>query len=209
MLGKRALNKQKKYYDFLAAATKLFTAKGVENTTMQEIAEKAGAVTKTLNRYFPTKNLLISALITEEERLSFKRVEIKFNNKIKNFEDYITDLIDAYFDYDNIINNVYVRREFEAAKICNYRANHINMSFNPPSDIISFISKALDKGINNSFLINEAPIFNLRNSIHAIALLNYHRALAGLFSARIEALETLKSDISFVIAPFSKVAVRR
>jgi AcrR family transcriptional regulator len=47
---------------FLAAALKLFTANGVQNTSTAEIAKEAGTAAGTLFLYFPTKRDLINEL---------------------------------------------------------------------------------------------------------------------------------------------------
>ena len=48
---------------FLNAALKLFTEKGVQNTSTAEIAREAGTASGTLFLYFPTKQQLINELV--------------------------------------------------------------------------------------------------------------------------------------------------
>lgn len=57
----RSLSPEKRE-SYLAAALKLFVARGVENTTTAEIARQAGTAAGTLFLYFPTKQHLINEL---------------------------------------------------------------------------------------------------------------------------------------------------
>lgn len=58
----RELNSEKRER-YLGAALKLFTTKGIQNTSTAEIAKAAGTASGTLFLYFPTKIQLINELI--------------------------------------------------------------------------------------------------------------------------------------------------
>lgn len=51
--------------DILAAAAKLFAAKGYQETTMKEIADAVGVQKATLYAYIPSKEALLAELLTE------------------------------------------------------------------------------------------------------------------------------------------------
>lgn len=56
--------KQQRLIDILAAAERVFTQKGIEKTTMQDIAKDANIGIATVFRYFPKKEKLIVAVAT-------------------------------------------------------------------------------------------------------------------------------------------------
>jgi AcrR family transcriptional regulator len=58
-MGLRELKAERTKAALSAAATELFLAQGYDDTTMEQIAERAEVGTSTLYRYFPTKDLLL------------------------------------------------------------------------------------------------------------------------------------------------------
>ena len=67
-----SLREQKKVRarsDILAAANTLIARKGYENTTMREIADAANLSYQTLYNYFPSKALIVQAMLTDVGRL--------------------------------------------------------------------------------------------------------------------------------------------
>ncbi|WP_455660294.1 TetR/AcrR family transcriptional regulator [Pradoshia sp.] len=63
-LGTRELAKKKRRETILEEAEKLFLHKGIDNTTMDEIAKEAGIGIATLFRYFPKKEIIIETVAT-------------------------------------------------------------------------------------------------------------------------------------------------
>jgi AcrR family transcriptional regulator len=67
-----SLREQKKVRarsDILAAANRLIARKGYENTTMREIADAANLSYQTLYNYFPSKALIVQAMLTDVDQL--------------------------------------------------------------------------------------------------------------------------------------------
>ncbi|MGV3713073.1 TetR/AcrR family transcriptional regulator [Pseudolysinimonas sp.] len=58
-MGLRELKAERTRAALSAAATELFLAQGYDDTTMEQIAERAEVGASTLYRYFPTKDLLL------------------------------------------------------------------------------------------------------------------------------------------------------
>jgi len=201
--GKRERNKQQKYFDFLTVASRLFEEKGVENTTMLEIAAKSASVTQTLNRYFPTKNALVLALLKEDDRVSIKRMELKAKKLPDDPIEGIIDLFRAYVDYADIINKITVWREYESIRVSQY--GNINDDINADnlrSDIVGIIQNVLNQFAKDGLLIAGCSINEITNAIHAFALLNYHKTLRGNFSSDDEAVASLRSSVAFIIRPY-------
>ncbi|WP_050615104.1 TetR/AcrR family transcriptional regulator [Bacillus testis] len=70
--------KQKRNNAILYHAEKLFLRKGIDNTTMNDIADHAGIGIATLFRYFPKKDQIILAIATEKIHImldEFYRIE--------------------------------------------------------------------------------------------------------------------------------------
>ncbi len=59
----------------LSAARRLFARQGVVETTMDDIARVAGVSRPTVFNYFPSKNLLLAALVQEMETRFLKLIE--------------------------------------------------------------------------------------------------------------------------------------
>jgi AcrR family transcriptional regulator len=63
----------------LSAARRLFARQGVAATTMDDIARGAGVSRPTVFNYFPSKNLLLAALVHEMEARFLKLIEAQFD----------------------------------------------------------------------------------------------------------------------------------
>ena len=92
-------NKKNKKNKLLSAAFELFTNKGVNNTSIQEIADKAGVGKGTFYLYFKDKYDIQEYLTTEKSRELFesalKNVEGK---KINDFKEKLINVIDYVID---------------------------------------------------------------------------------------------------------------
>jgi AcrR family transcriptional regulator len=63
----------------LSAARRLFARQGVAGTTMDDIARLAGVSRPTVFNYFPSKNLLLAALVHEMESRFLRLIEAQFD----------------------------------------------------------------------------------------------------------------------------------
>lgn len=97
--GKTEEKKQGKENSIFASALRLFTEKGINDTTIEEIAKEAGVGKGTFYLYFKDKYDLQEQLIT---RQSYKLFHDALNNlnkqKINNFYDQIIFVIDYVID---------------------------------------------------------------------------------------------------------------
>ncbi|TCQ74736.1 TetR family transcriptional regulator [Ochrobactrum sp. BH3] len=203
MAGKRELNKQKKYYDFISAASRLFEEKGVEHTKVSEIAEKVATGSKTLHRYFATKNTLILAILIEDDIMSLKRLELRLKKLPDHPVDKVVEMLSVYVDYGSIIKNVSVWREYESVRILEYN-NQLNKedSTKLRLSIIDLIKSVLMQCCKEGKLNASTNIDNVTTSLHAIALLNYHRTLREEFCTEKDALDALYCGVSFALKPY-------
>ncbi|MBN2461832.1 MAG: TetR/AcrR family transcriptional regulator [Candidatus Cloacimonetes bacterium] len=98
-MNKRVIKeKEKRRFNILQAAEKLFLSKGFENVTMQQIALKADFTRRTLYSYFSSKEDLYLAVFFKNSRKRWQQ-----NMKMMDAEDNVVDKLRAYgranFDY--------------------------------------------------------------------------------------------------------------
>lgn len=88
--------KEKKLFD---TGFKLFTEKGIKNTSIDEIAKEAGVAKGTFYLYFRDKYELQDQLIAKKSYQLFNKALNKLDkDKIKNFDDQIIFIIDFIID---------------------------------------------------------------------------------------------------------------
>ncbi len=125
-MGKLDLNKKKKRESLLNAAFNMFTSKSVSQTSISEIAEKAGVAKGTFYLYFKDKYDIKNKLISHKSSQLFKiAIEELEKREDLDFEDGIIFII------DQIINQL-----------------------NQNKSLLTFISKNLSWGIFKNALIS-------------------------------------------------------
>ena len=77
--SRRADGKARVRAGILSAARRLFARQGVAETTMDDIARVAGVSRPTVFNYFPSKNLLLAALVHEMESRFLNLIEAQFD----------------------------------------------------------------------------------------------------------------------------------
>lgn len=103
ILSKIEKNKQQKENKILTSAYKLFTEKGINTTSIQDIVNDAGIAKGTFYLYFKDKYDLQNKLIIRKSQQLFKEALDKLNkNVIINFEDQLIFVIDYII---NIVSN--------------------------------------------------------------------------------------------------------
>lgn len=97
--GKKEEKKQGKENSIFASALPLFTEKGINDTTIEEIAKEAGVGKGTFYLYFKDKYDLQEQLITRQSYKLFHDALNNLNNKkVNNFYDQIIFVIDYVID---------------------------------------------------------------------------------------------------------------
>lgn len=125
-MGKLDANKKKKRESLLNTAFSIFTSKGVSQTSISEIVEKAGVAKGTFYLYFKDKYDIKNKLVAHKSSLLFKNA-IEELSKQSELE-YMDKII---FIIDNIINQL-----------------------NENQSLLTFISKNLSWGIFKNALIS-------------------------------------------------------
>ena len=103
ILSKIEEKKQEKENKLLTSAYKLFTEKGINTTSIQDIVDVAVVRKGTFYQYFKDKNDLQNKLIIKKSKQLFKEALDNLNkNVIINFEDQLIFVIDYII---NIVSN--------------------------------------------------------------------------------------------------------
>ncbi len=93
-------NKEEKANNLISAALKLFTEKGVKETSVQEITNEAGVAKGTFYLYFKDKYELQDYLIARKSKQLFNDAITALNKSdLKEFDDRIIFIIDHIIDH--------------------------------------------------------------------------------------------------------------
>ncbi len=99
IINKIEEKKYEKEKKLLNAAYKLFTEKGINNTSIQDIVNEAGVAKGTFYLYFKDKYSLQETLVTKTSANLFKEAINSLNkNYIENFEDQVIYIINYVID---------------------------------------------------------------------------------------------------------------
>ena len=102
ILTRRERKKRDCKYTIIRAAQQLFEEKGVDNTTINEIAELADVSYTTFFNYFPSKESLLIAIYKSELEDLNEFIQIKLKNEtsaIKKIEEVFFELMKDCFKY--------------------------------------------------------------------------------------------------------------
>mgnify|MGYP004493233189 FL=1 len=99
IINKIEEKKYEKEKKLLNAAYKLFTEKGINNTSIQDIVDEAGVAKGTFYLYFKDKYSLQETLVTKTSANLFKdAINSLNNNYIEDFEDQVIYVINYVID---------------------------------------------------------------------------------------------------------------
>lgn len=88
--GLRARQKQQRREQIAAAAREVFIAQGFANTTLEQIASKAGVSAPTVVNYFGSKQQILLALISEPDQRAVR----EFRQRLADYRDPVEALCD-------------------------------------------------------------------------------------------------------------------
>ena len=105
-MGKIEEKKRQKKEALLASAFQLFTEKGIDNTSISEIAKNANMAKGTFYLYFKDKYEIQDCLVAYEANRIFEKAHIQLNNELfqkvsDSFEDAIICLVDCVIEQLN------------------------------------------------------------------------------------------------------------
>lgn len=93
-------NKQQKENSLYAAAYELFTTKGIHNTAISDIVNKAGVAKGTFYLYFKDKyDILDKIILRKSSQTLSEAIQMTNAKKIQNFEEKLLYFIDYIIEY--------------------------------------------------------------------------------------------------------------
>lgn len=151
--------KEQRRTEILEAARKVFSAKGFNTATMEEIASQAELSPGTLYLYFKNKEELHTSLSIEILKLLVEKVQkvTAQDISIKEKLDRFTDVFIEIYDFDsNILINLFHLQSGETLRnlsdeVLKQITTYSSMSH---SEIVKVIRQGIDEGI----FINEHPV---------------------------------------------------
>ena len=102
-MSTRELSKMKRREAILENAETLFLQKGIDNTTMDEIANEAGIGIATLFRYFPKKELIIQTVATNKITILLNALE-EIEKNSSTCMDMMTRVMDFFIEQMSVQN---------------------------------------------------------------------------------------------------------
>ena len=152
IINKIEEKKYEKEKKLLNAAYKLFTEKGINNTSIQDIVDEAGVAKGTFYLYFKDKYSLQETLVTKTSANLFKdAINSLNNNYIEDFEDQVIYVINYVID-----------RLVEDPTLINFISKDLQLGFY--SDKLTKLLNSNEIGVYDSFIntIKEKNI-NIKN----------------------------------------------
>ena len=146
-MGKSFDNKLEKENKLLSTAFKLFTQKGVDNTSIQDIADNAGVGKGTFYLYFKDKYEIRDKVIADySQKLFNKALTALDKSYINNFEDQIIFIIN--YILDELTKNKIVLKLVAKNLSLGLYNNTISKLSNLENDNESIYDKFVKKGSN-------------------------------------------------------------
>lgn len=140
IINKIEEKKYEKEKKLLNAAYKLFTEKGINNTSIQDIVDEAGVAKGTFYLYFKDKYSLQETLVTKTSANLFKdAINSLNNNYIEDFEDQVIYIINYVID-----------RLVEDPTLINFISKDLSLGFY--SDKLTKLLNSNEIGVYDSFI---------------------------------------------------------
>jgi AcrR family transcriptional regulator len=154
ILSKREANKEAKEKSLMDAAYELFLEKGMGNTSVSEIAKKAGIAKGTFYLYFKDKSELEESLIAKITGELFEKALILTRRSQKRtFEEQFIVVMDYLIDY--------LKENIPLLKFISKNLSYGIYIINDSDDKISKVKSIIDDLYNSylkDFLVNEASL---------------------------------------------------
>ena len=196
-----SLREQKKVRarsDILAAANTLIARKGYENTTMREIADAANLSYQTLYNYFPSKALIVQAMLTDVDQLDTRVAAIiagsggligKLHQLIKHYFDLVAHRERALW------------REIVLEVIKN-APEYLALQALKASAGFDVLRKLLQDAQTAGELDPYVDADLLAHTLHAITDFAFLRFVLEPNPSKVAVLKTLRSQVELLIQPY-------
>lgn len=187
---------------FIDAAFLLFRAKGVSSTSMSEIAHHVGFAEKTIFSYFPTKQLILLAILERynDDILADldEYLKITPNDPIE----YIVNFIDIHVQYAATFDDIKLWRELESARILINNDKEIDTrEFVILNQLNKYYEVLVSYLINLKLIENVPSPTRLAKLIHCTIAFTYNMTLFNAYKNADAAKDDLRELIVDILAP--------
>ena len=159
------MDKKEKENKLMEKALKLFTEKGVNNTSIQDIADEAGVGKGTFYLYFKDKYDIRDKVIAScSNKLFSDALDALNNSYIQNFEDQIIFVINHILDESNINNDTSTLYEKFVNRV---NENNVNLK-NPKVTLFTIIELVSSTGFNSILYSEPLPLDEYKPYLYSI-----------------------------------------
>ncbi|MCK4662623.1 MAG: TetR/AcrR family transcriptional regulator [Bacteroidales bacterium] len=159
--------KEQRKNDIIDAAEKIFFKKGINNSTMDEVAKEAELSKGTLYLYFKSKEEIHFELKSRALNILNKMFKESISENKTGFENCM-EIGKAYVNFVNKYSNYYkviVHFETNDCSVCSFREKC--ESFFKEDNPLHFFIQVIDKGIKDSSIRNDIPAKVLAQTLWA------------------------------------------
>ncbi|MBU0986184.1 MAG: TetR/AcrR family transcriptional regulator [Proteobacteria bacterium] len=167
MIGIRETKKKKTRQAIVDAAVQLFSEKGFENTSVSELARKAGVGKSTIYGYFQTKSEIFLAFCEDEIDFAFANLFEK-NDPEAPLIDQLLTLFMGQFRYvtqNYDFGRILLREMVFPKELTLEKSNHLSEQY------LSALSKILNRAIRRGELRDDLELLFISGHFYAFYLL--------------------------------------
>lgn len=187
---------------FIDAAFLLFRAKGVANTSMAEIAHHVGFAEKTIFSYFPTKQMILLAILERYNDDILAELDEYLKITPVDPVEYIVNFIDIHVQYAETFEDIKLWRELESARILiNNNKDIDTREFVILNQLNKYYEVLVSYLVNTKMIVNVASPLRLAKLIHCTIAFTYNMTLFNAYKSADAAKEDLKELIEDLLAP--------
>ena len=159
--------KEQRRKDIIDAAEKIFFKKGLNNSTMDEVAKEAELSKGTLYLYFKSKEEIHYAIKIRAFNILNKMFRESISEKKNGFENCM-EIGKAYVDFVNKHSNYYkaiIHFESNDCRVCQFRDKFENL-FKEENPLIFFV-QIINQGIKDNTIRDDIPANALAQTLWA------------------------------------------
>jgi AcrR family transcriptional regulator len=154
--------KEQRRQEIITAAEKVFFKKGIDNATMDDVAEKAELSKATLYLYFSSKDEIYSAIYSKSQEKLFKTIK-KATDQLPNTREKISEFISAFISFQKKNPEYFeaffyfLTRDVEFSKENCY----VKQRRNSGKEFLSYWAKLVQQGKKENLIrknLNEIPV---------------------------------------------------
>jgi len=161
-------DKLRRREEILSAAEKLFFTKGIENTTMDDVAEEAELSKGTLYLYFKSKEEIHWEITQRHIQKVVKDMEQAMDPSKNAIENLLTmaKVFVNHFEEDNVEAHSILFFQTSDLKTLNLDMEEINKAFINDSPI-HMVTEYVKKGVEEGLIRNDIPVAALSSTLWA------------------------------------------